>query len=448
MSISPARRALLDRAAVSAAAWPNLPISPEMPDELDARDVALLRASEHALLRHWRTIGAVVRACCDRNADQVEAPLRGALFAATAQLVYLDRVGQHAIIHETVTWARENVRPGADGFVNAVLRRVQSLLGPVSERIVPATAWMNNSMAVPLPDGRIRLLKSAIFSRSMTEQVAEQASIGLDLTLRWREMLGDDLAHQLMDRSLVVPPVTVMGLAELDTLDPELAHTLQPHSLGGYVFHGDSPDLRELLASAPGARVQDPASAMAVESTRGLEPQRILDLCAGRGTKTVQLLATHPEAIIVACDPDYERARALKQRVSRESNVHVMRSSEALEPDMAYDLILLDVPCSNTGVLSRRLEARYRWTQESLDGLVRLQDSIVSDALPALAPKGNVLWSTCSVDPEENEARVEAMCGTHSLEIVQMHRHLPTGRPGDAPTHISNGSFHALLRRS
>ncbi|MEO0475108.1 MAG: hypothetical protein AAF085_03930, partial [Planctomycetota bacterium] len=107
----------------------------------------------------------------------------------------------------------------------------------------------------------------------------------------------------------------------------------------------------------------------------------------------------------------------------------------------AYDLILLDVPCSNTGVLARRPEARYRYTQQTLGELVKLQREIIEQARNWLATDGLMLYSTCSIEPPENQNQIKKLLRTGG-EKLHEHQQLPSGS-GDTYT---DGSYHALVR--
>lgn len=449
-AISPARAALLSRSARLVESFPDLPIAPPLMDDLDARDSALVRASEQALLRHWRAIGAILRACSSRPACDVEPGLRGALFAATAQMCFLDRVPHHAIVHETVGWVDAHVRLGAGAFANAVLRRVQTLIGEPSAARVPASTWMKNPRALPLADGRVRELAARIYSRGRNEGMSEQMSLAEPLCARWRERLGDERAERVMAASLCPSPIVLMGV-DRDALPEELQSPLSQHSHGGLVFHGDDVQLGATMAAGGRfARVQDPASVLAVASSKDLQPRRILDLCAGKGTKTIQLLEQHPDAEIVACDTDLARLESLRSRLKSGGfeRARATTFEEALATRTPYDLILLDVPCSNSGVLSRRLEARYRWSGRTISSLLRLQKEIAFKALRVLAHGGHLLWSTCSIDSEENEHMVEELGEMVEFRTVAMHTSLPTGEPGAPMETIANGSFHALLQRA
>jgi 16S rRNA (cytosine967-C5)-methyltransferase len=199
------------------------------------------------------------------------------------------------------------------------------------------------------------------------------------------------------------------------------------------------------LRAQPARRVQDPAASLAVESTRGLSPQSIIDYCAGRGTKTRQLAALHPGAQVIASDPDPDRLADLRATALGLPNVRALEPKEmgALPPRRG-DLLLLDVPCSNTGVLARRPEARYRFSNSSLRSVVALQRRIIDSALPLLRPGGHILYSTCSLEEEENRQQVRWLCTRHKAVIVQETCSLPS--PGSDDVSYHDGGYFALLR--
>jgi 16S rRNA (cytosine967-C5)-methyltransferase len=206
--------------------------------------------------------------------------------------------------------------------------------------------------------------------------------------------------------------------------------------------------LTALLSARSDVWVQDPASSRALADIAGLSPGVILDLCAGQGTKTRQLSALFPNARIFASDPDGSRSQVLRQVFAGSARVKVVPPQEIRETQEGKaDLILLDVPCSNTGVLARRTEAKYRAGPAQLSRLAAIQQRIVADAAPLLSPRGMVLYSTCSLDEEEN--RTIASSGEKfGLRIQRETLTLPAGRPGGEASDYHDGSYSALLSRA
>ncbi len=135
-----------------------------------------------------------------------------------------------------------------------------------------------------------------------------------------------------------------------------------------------------------------------------LRPSRVLDLCAGRGTKSRQLALTWPDAQIVATDKDAVRFEELGRVASGFTNLTAVPFDRVAGP---FDLVLLDVPCTNTGVLARRREARYRFSDEGLGELVALQREILRRGWTLTDTGGRLLYATCSNEPQEGEEQAK-----------------------------------------
>ena len=105
------------------------------------------------------------------------------------------------------------------------------------------------------------------------------------------------------------------------------------------------------------------------------------------------------------------------------------------------------MPGSNSGVLARRVEAKYRFTGETLENLVGLQRQIIADSLPLVSENGRILYTTCSVEEDENQRQVEWLTRWHPLKVVSSALRMPSGVPGDPVDRYTDGGFHALLER-
>jgi 16S rRNA (cytosine967-C5)-methyltransferase len=448
VSASPARAAAFARLARHAADYPEFAFGDDAPAGLDPRDAALARAIEQSTLRHWRAIVPVLTACVTRRFDDVQPEVRGVLMASAAQLLFHDRLPDHAVVDDAVEWTKERVHPRPAAFVNAVLRKVIGLRGPVLEHgDADGARWRDRRDALPMSDGRVRLLNDALLPDNQVQRLSAQCSIGRALFEHWTSTKGFEQAVALAVQSLVQPGLTVTGIPA-GGIDPatKAPWPMTPHDAAGFmVWDGGHDQLMSALRLHPDARVQDPASARAVDATRHLQPVRILDACAGRGTKTAQLANAHPRAEIVATDTDGPRRAALRQRFKGHARVKVVGPEQLASFGSTFDLVLLDVPCSNTGVLCRRVEAKYRFSAKGLAGLVDLQQGIALDHAPLLARDGRMLWSTCSLEHAENRAQAEWLSRRLKLRIESDEALLPTGAPGSPATAVRNGSYHALL---
>ena len=175
--------------------------------------------------------------------------------------------------------------------------------------------------------------------------------------------------------------------------------------------------------SPAGDRMQDIGS-QSIVPLLGLEPgQHFLDLCAAPGNKTAQALEAGVRAI--ACDLHFHRLTQLKPLTG---NLVVLDGTRPLPFARRFDRILVDAPCSGTGTLGHNPEIKWRLTPADLDDLHRRQAALLEQALHALAPGGILVYSTCSLEPEENESIVSAVPPDRVSETM---RRLPGRDPGD-----------------
>jgi 16S rRNA (cytosine967-C5)-methyltransferase len=195
--------------------------------------------------------------------------------------------------------------------------------------------------------------------------------------------------------------------------------------------------------------VQDPAAREAVRLLDVRPGARVLDACAAPGGKLLQLAtAMGGEGRLVAMDVHEDRLEPLRQNLRRTGQGWVTvcrgdaRREEALRAAGApFDRVLLDVPCSNTGVLRRRADARWRFSPERLQALVRTQRALLDAASLALAPGGRLVYSTCSLEPEENGEQIAAWAADHPDFECRDER---TVWPTDGGT---DGAYAAVLAR-
>ncbi|MCP3903483.1 MAG: hypothetical protein GY715_07580 [Planctomycetes bacterium] len=432
-----AREIVTQRLARRVRQFPVLEITALDTSALERRDAALAAAIDHAVARRWLTLRAILSGGLRRPWDTLEPRLRAVLLAGAAQCFFLERVPDHAIINEAVEHVKVFVRPGAASLVNAVLRRTADL----REELLDADDPTRRD-TVPLADGRAWRLREPVFAADEATRLAERTSHPEAVLARWRRTLGTGPAEALVHHDLIHAPIILAGF---DTPPPDSA----PHREPGFLVYRGAPDaLHEILRATPGARVQDPASAQPVAATAQLCPGLVIDACAGRGTKTGQLAALHADAHIVATDVDAVRRSSLHESFDGHERVEVVEPERLGPFRQRADLLVLDVPCSNTGVLGRRVEAKYRFDADHLDQLVRLQQRIVVDTYDLLAPDGHLLYATCSIDASENEDQVRWIEETFGMRLVDGAQQLPTGRPGDDDREYTDGGYWALLRRS
>ncbi|MFB3814462.1 MAG: transcription antitermination factor NusB [Terriglobales bacterium] len=318
-----------------------------------------------------------------------------ALRMGAYQLQFLERVPARAAINESVELVKHSRKASAAGLANAVLRKI------------PKTSTADRAAlhAVAPPS-------SAAGPDRSSEELAREFAHPVGLVERWWRQYGGAVAVDICRFNQQVP-VTALRLS-----DPSLEDKLRSAgaelapgaivSAARRVLRGDPTHTRAY--SSMRVTVQDEASQLVAALVgRG---RRILDCCAAPGGKTAAIADRNPEADIIAADLHAHRAR-LMRRLVRAANVRIIAAdARALPVSGAFDRILVDAPCSGTGTLARNPEIKWRLKPADLAGLHARQVGILRGALQHLAPGGRLVYATCSLEPEENEAVIDEVLGS------------------------------------
>ena len=395
--------------------------------EFERRDFpARLRAPASELasivIRRLLTLDHLLGLCSKTPLRRLEPRLLDLLRMGASEILFVEEVPAHASVNEAVELAKRLVRPQSAPFVNAVLRKLL--------RMIEKTFRIRGRF---LPSARELLIEKDLVVRFRREVFRDPAADlagylatagGMPrwLVERWLHHFGRDRAIDLVEASNARPPVTVR-VNTLRTTDEALARTLA--AAGARTAPGDvehslrllSPvELTALGAFAAGEfYIQDTSAMRAPRSLRPRKGEKVLDLCAAPGGKTTHLAElAHDRAEVFAVDrsPEgialvEENARRLGIRSIRTSVGDARRIPDAMKEK--FDAVLADVPCSNTGVLRRRVEARHRLRPQTIPRMHEMQADILRTALRAARPGGRVVYSTCSIEPEENEQVVRSV---------------------------------------
>ncbi len=422
---------------------------------LDARDCALATQLAAGVVRHRRTLRLLVSHLrgAKKHARTIQPEVRRILELGAFQLLLLDRVPGYAAVNEAVDAARRTARPGRGskvaGFVNGVLRNLERLIVGHEPAGRPAPD------ALPHPDGGVVRLAEPVLpdpTDGLTGFLGAAYSYPDWLVARWVEVYGQE-AEAVCRWQNRRPQVVARVNPRRHTAEEMLA-ALQAEAPG--VAAGPRPGVLDVSA-LPAARlealvragdltVQDPSAMAAVEALAPRPGEAVLDLCASPGTKTTQIVeATGDCGRVVACDKREAKLAPLRQVVAERGlgSVTVCPAEEAAAhgPEGGFDAVLVDAPCSNTGVLARRVEARWRLRADDAADLSALQGRLLERALALVRPGGRVVYATCSLLPEENDGLV-ASCleGREGWHLAGRDLVLP------GPDH--DGAFWALLRRT
>ena len=377
-------------------------------NRLSGADRALLQSIIFAVLRnrslldHW--IGMLRKGKLDHETRDI-------LRVGICQLLLLG-LPDHAAVNETVACARSPVR----GLINAVLRRAVAA-------------------------------RKTLFSEREKMPAPLKYSHPEWLCKRWKKQFGQEETEALLGWNNEPAQVYLRpNPLSPHSFDADACSSLTHTAAVGFFAHvGSLPSAwtEEGLVS-----IQDPSTRHAVELLDPMPGETILDACAAPGGKAALIASRmRNEGVLHCTDRNEKRLPRLSGNLQRQ-HVQIARISTfdwtTPAPEdwqKRFDGILLDVPCSNTGVLRRRVDARWRLRAGQLSALQQLQSSIIEHALPCLKPGGRLVYSTCSLEVEENEAQISSVLRTYpGLTLEDSSQSLPF-RDG------FDGSFAALLRQ-
>lgn len=408
---------------------------------LDHREAALAHAIVDQTVRRWLTLRHLLQGSLRQPFEELEPAVGAGLLAGATQIFLLERIPARAAINESVAWVKSRTNKGAAGLVNAVLRRMSEL---ATDKILDSTDRLDPPRnVVCLGDGRARVLARAAFSAKPCSRLSQQYSVPMGLIERWRKAMGDDKAREQVAHVGARSPIVL----NIECAQKPFEHdALREHDQNGHaVFGGSANILKRALEGRSDVWVQDAASGGSVRLAHDLRPSRVLDLCGGRGTKSRQMALMWPEAQIVATDKDPVRFEELERVALGFENLTTVAFDHVAGP---FDLVLLDVPCTNTGVLARRREARYRFSDEGLGELVALQREILRRGWTLAGTGGRVLYATCSNEPEEGEEQASWAVSALGGVLERECRHWPAGLAGGLAAGYRDGSYAALIRRA
>lgn len=355
-------------------------------------------------------------------------PARAALAAGAWQILLSGDIPPYAAINETVAAARA-ARAATPQFVNAVLRAVARDADALRAAISSAPLHIRASH----PEALVERWTQA-FGAVTAERVCLADNLEPDTAAAAVPHSDAALAAALLSRwrSAGIPARPVPGVPGAFALP----HGVAVPSLPGY---GEG-----LFA------IQDPATLLSTDMLAPRPGESVLDCCAAPGGKTMQIAASVGDSGgVLALDSSPRRLARLGENASRLRLAHRIRTAvcDASSPDLAaaaagtrFDAALADVPCSNSGVFRRRADARWRWSPKETGRLAALQGAILAN-VASLSPS-RIVYSTCSIDPEEDERVVERFLASppgRAYSLAAMERRLP-----DAS---ADGAFAALLRR-
>jgi 16S rRNA (cytosine967-C5)-methyltransferase len=429
MPISPARRITFDvlHRVESEGAYAGDLLHALLDATVKPSDAALSTELTFGVLRFRRLLDFLLARHLNDPLDSLDPPVSAALRMGLYQLRFLERIPAHAAVDESVELVKRARLSSAAGLVNAVLRRCAQESRVASEKFIEPN--------VP-PAERLGILHShptwmverwlARFGESRTLALLEADNRPSRLSCVLSEERFRDQAFASLVRSgLTVEPGLLMNSA--------------------FAVSGGSP-ARTRAFNEGFFSIQDEAS-QAIPLLLAAQPgDYILDLCAAPGGKTPPLFrAVGASGLVVAADRHAHRLRALRAQFRRLGIDRIpileLDAAKPLPFAVRFDRILVDAPCSGSGTLARHPEIRWRLHPERLHELHALQVAMLVQALQHLVPSGRLLYSTCSLEAEENEDVVE-----EALRLFPAARRASPGEPKTALSpHLAPGVSASAL---
>ena len=366
---------------------------PEGPDRAFVQDLV------YTVIRRLRPLRKVLGALVTK---WPKGELEALLYVGAAQVLYMEEVPDFAAVNETVEAAKLCNNKSIAKVVNGVLRN-----------LIRRRAEFETQIAVA--------------------PLEERESFPTELVRRWTARFG------------------VESAAKLCAWHNEPAKTFLARKDGSFVELERGKKVTDVPGYAEGEFiVQDPGTALAVGLVDAKPGDVILDACAAPGGKTIQL--AWRGAKVTACEVNPKRRHKLEENLNRVlGSIGSVETIGSLDGELKHSTtqklkqfpkVLVDAPCSNTGVLRRRPDARWNWSVEKLESLVKLQAEILDQVAPLVAPGGTLVYSTCSNEPEENLDQVNAFLSRHPDFMLDTTRESVPFESGH------DGAFAARLIRT
>lgn len=402
-------------------------------------------------LRRWGELDHWLEKLSGKKIAYFDPEIATILRLGLYQILFLEKIPKSAVVNESVEISKIVRKRSAAGLVNAVLRKAEPI-GKLTQ--AEAGAGKTRSTEAARDEGAVRCLPPW-------------------LAERWAGQFGKPAMEALAEASVKVPPTTLrISAAEGDR---ELVR--QQLAKEGIVTRAGRFARTALIVESGSAKsstmvrerraiIQDEGSQLVASLVSARPGERLLDLCAAPGIKTSGLAASMRAGLLVACDLSTRRLRTMKSLlrglIPDGLKLFLVRLDATRELCFAtkFDWILLDAPCSGTGTLARNPEIKWRLRPHDLPGLAETQVKMLQNALGSLAMGGRLVYSTCSLEAEENEQVIETVLSsnenyqlTPALELSHEFPELsdffdPHGYFRTRPDlHGVDGFFAAVIRR-
>ena len=367
-------------------------------NKLDSREAALATRLSYGVVQNKMLLDYYISCYCTQKAEKLEPVIRNILRIGGYQILFMDKIPHRAAVNEAVEQTKKNKREKAAGMVNAVLRKF-------------VANWMNMPA---LPNG------------STAEYLSVRYSHPLWLVKRLMNLLGAEETEAFLQQNNEIVPTTIQVnplKTTAEELEAELTQSgvsVEKHPwLSGCFEVSGTGDLENLPAFTEGRfMVQDAAARLVANIAQPAEDAKVLDMCAAPGGKSFALaFDMGDKGQIVSCDVHPHKLKLLESGAQR-LGINNLRAvlADGTEHHAAWeqaaDLVVADEPCSGLGIIRKKPDIRYKKPEE-LAKLPALQMKILENAATYVRPGGTLIYSTCTILPEENEGVTEEFLARH-----------------------------------
>lgn len=394
-------------------------VIPELQKNISEKDRALLQELCFGVLRVLPQLEWIIQQLMDKPLKGKQRILHYLIMVGLYQLLYT-RIPAHAALAETVNGAVALKKTQLKGLINGVLRQFQRQQDILNER------FQNSESRFLHPSWLLARIKQAYPEQWMS--IIEGNNQKPPMWLRVNQQ------HHSREKYLqLLEEVGIAGMADEThpnaiRLEVPCNVTLLPGFNDGWIT------------------VQDRSAQRCAELLSPENKEQILDLCAAPGGKTTHILEIAPQAQVLAVDIDEQRLKRVQENLTRLKLNAVVKSGDGRYPEqwcagMQFDRILLDAPCSATGVIRRHPDIKWLRRNEDIAQLAQIQKEILHAIWPYLKPGGSLVYATCSILPEENQQQIESfLVTTKDAQCDYQHQCLPEPIGGD-------GFFYALIKK-
>ncbi len=395
-------------------------------DYLDARDKAFIKHLTEGVLERRLTLDYVIDSMSKTPVKKMKPAIRSIIRMGAYQILYMDSIPDAAACNEAVNLAALKGFHGLKGFVNGVLRSIASNKDKI--------AWPERS------EDEVRYLSVRY---SMPDWISK----------RFLDNYGFEKTEAVLNAFLRQSDVTVRMITENDRTEElirvweEKGVRIERDEVIPYAYHLSGVEgVTNLEGFSDGAfAIQDISSMIALEAA-GFKPgESVIDVCAAPGGKAC-FAAWKTKNTVKAYDLTERKAERIRENAKRlhlEQITAEVADATVFKPELenTADVVIADLPCSGLGVLKRKPEIRYRLTNEDILELSRLQRLILENAVRYVKAGGRILYSTCTITPEENEENRKWIEENHPVSLIEERQILPDDHKG------CDGFYYAILKR-